>query len=258
MKTCDVKFIGVSLTIVMLIAFSSCHKKPAAVSTNAGKGPLWQIRAIVDASKDGGTWWFPQSPPSFDVQKPHQGKAAADSMRAKGWDVVELPRGEVITPERLKGFDIVVRPTPFSPYAESEVTAYRNAVGAGARLLLMGSAGGDAVSQGFGLTFGATSQIVSVDKVVPDAVTTGINALDIPWVAVMDMPKDAVVLAWVDSQGANEKPVLGYANYLEGYVLFAGTALGINDQGSALRGKLLTFLEQHSSSDLKQSSPAPP
>jgi hypothetical protein len=243
------------MTILMVIAFSSCHTRPVAVSSNA-KGAVRQIRAIVDASKDGGAWWFPQAPPSFDAQKPHQGKAAADAMRARGWDVVELPRGEVITPERLNGFDIVVRPTPFSPYAESEVTAYRGAVGAGARLLLMGSPGGDAVSQGFGLAFGATNQIASVDKVVPDAVTTGMNELEIPWVAVVNMPKDAVGLAWVDSHGTNEKPVLGYANYLEGYILFAGTALGINDQGIALRGKLLTFLEQHSSSDLKQRSAA--
>jgi hypothetical protein len=258
MKTFAMKFIGVSLTILMVIAFSSCHKKPVAVSSKAGKGTVRQIRAIVDASKDGGTWWFPQASPSFDAQKPHQGKAAADAMRAKGWDVVELPRGEVITPERLKGIDIVVRPTPFFPYAESEVTAYRSAVAAGARLLLMGSAGGDAVSQGFGLRFGATSQIASVDKVVPDSVTAGMSALEIPWVPVMDMPKDAVVLAWADSHGPNQKPVLGYANYPEGYILFARTALGIDDQGSALRGKLLTFLEQHSSSDLKQHSPAAP
>lgn len=39
--------------------------------------------------------------------------------------------------------------------------------------------------------------------------------------------------------------------------MFAGTALGINNQGSALRGKLLTFLEQHSSA-LKQRSLAVP
>ncbi len=244
------------MTLVLIA--SSCHKKPAAIGSKAGIGAGRQIRAIVDASKDGGAWWFPQAPPSFDVQKPHQGKAVADAMRAKGWDVVELPRGEVITPEKLKGFDIVVRPTSFFPYTKTEVVAYQEAVAAGARLLLMGSAGGDAVAQGFGLRFSATNQIASVDKVIPDAVTAEMNALEIPWVALTDMPKDAVVLAWVNTDGSNEMPVLGYANYSVGYILFVGTALGIGNQVESLRGQILTFLEQHSSPDLKQYSPAAP
>jgi VWFA-related protein len=102
------------------------------------KGKNNNIRVLVDASKDGGVWWFPQGPPNFNPNNNHQGKAAADSMRARGWEVVELPRGNLITPELLKGFDIVIRPTVFFSYTQSEVIAYKEAVAAGVKMLSIG------------------------------------------------------------------------------------------------------------------------
>ena len=89
------------------------------------------IRVLVDASKDGGVWWFRQN-------NKYQGKTAADSMRSRGWEVVELPKGKVITPELLKGFDIVIRPTAYFPYAQSEEIAYKIAEAAGVKLLSIG------------------------------------------------------------------------------------------------------------------------
>jgi Ca-activated chloride channel homolog len=89
------------------------------------------IRVLVDASKDE-AWWNTQN-------NKHRGKAAADSMRARGWEVVELPRGKVINPELFKGFDIVIRPTVRGiPYAQSEEIAYKIAVAAGVKLLSIG------------------------------------------------------------------------------------------------------------------------
>ena len=95
------------------------------------------LRVLIDASKDGGLWWFPQSN-TFDPAKHHQGKPLADFMRSKGWQVVELPRGEVITFEKLRRVEVVVRPPAYFPYSVSEVEAYRDSVIAGTRLLLMG------------------------------------------------------------------------------------------------------------------------
>src|SRR5262245_6807607 len=113
------------LTLLLLV--------PCAVQAQQSK-----IRILIDASKDGGLWWFPQGRDGFDSNKHHQGKPLANLMRSKGWEVVELGRGEVITADRLRDFDVVIRPPAWFDYAPDEVVAYRDSVMGGTRLLLMG------------------------------------------------------------------------------------------------------------------------
>ncbi|MBN1568831.1 MAG: hypothetical protein JXA73_13360 [Acidobacteria bacterium] len=208
------------------------------------------IRALVDASKDGGQWWFPQySDTGFDQDKDHQGKAMADAMRTRGWEVIELPRGEVITADTLNGYDIVIRPEPYFCYSASEAGAYREAVAGGVRLFLMGSAAGydDAVANILGLRFGGRRHIM-VEKVIPHLLTWRIIARAIPWVTVQEMPVNAVTLAW----GPGEDPVLGYSTFSEGYVLFIGTSATIC--GGSLLENVLEFLEENSAYDLQRQS----
>jgi hypothetical protein len=204
------------------------------------------IRALVDASKDGGIWWYPQyAGTGFDPNQRHQGKAMADAMRARGWEVTELPRGEVITPDRLQDFDIVIRPEPYSLYSASEANAYREAVADGVRLLLMGSAAGydDRVAAVFGLRFGG-SRHIAIEKFIQHSLTAGIELLAIPWVTVLEEPQESVVLAW----GANEDPIFGYLSFSAGYVLFAGTSSCIFED--PLRINTLEFLDSNSAYDL--------
>jgi hypothetical protein len=211
------------------------------------------MRALVDASKDGGLWWFPQSPEAgFNPNNNHQGKIMADAMRAREWEVTELPREDVITPDKLRGFDIVIRPEPFYSYSESEATAYREAVAAGVRLFLMGSATRyDPVAAIFGLSFGGRRHH-SLEKIILHPLTAGIESLATPWVAVREMPQESVVMAW----GPNEDPVLGFHSFSAGYVLFSGTCSGMF--GDPLMGNTLEFLEKYSSYDLqRQSFPDP-
>jgi hypothetical protein len=227
----------------------------AAGATRVAKYmPSQPIRALVDASKDGGLWWFPQySGTGFDANRDHQGKAMADSMRARGWEVTELHRGEIITREKLKGFDIIIRPEPYCTYSTSEAIAYREAVAAGARLFLMGSAAGydDQVAAIFGLRFGGNRHI-SLEQIIPHPLTAGIEWLAIPWVTAMEVPRGSAVLAW----GADGDPVLGYYCYSAGYVLFMGTSSGVC--GNPPMGNALEFLERNSSYDLlRLSLPAP-
>jgi hypothetical protein len=59
-------------------------------------------------------------------------------MRSKGWEVIELGRGEVITVDKLRDVDVVVRIPAWSEYSSEEVVAYRDSVMGGTRLLLMG------------------------------------------------------------------------------------------------------------------------
>jgi hypothetical protein len=212
------------------------------------------MRALVDASKDGGLWWFPQSPETgFNWSKPHQGKGMADTMRGRGWEVTELPRGAVITPSKLQGFDIVIRPEPYFSYSANEAAAYREAVAAGVRLLLMGGIPGydDKIADIFSLRFGKPRHI-SLEKIIPHLLTSGIESLATPWVTALEMPAESAVLAWAP----NEDPVLGYHVFSAGYVLFSGTSSGIC--GDPPMENVLEFLERNSSYDLqRQSLPAP-
>lgn len=66
-------------------------------------------RILVDASREGGVWWFPQSEGTgFSQAAPHQGKALADYMRSQGFQVDELPRTVTISDSLLNQYDRVI------------------------------------------------------------------------------------------------------------------------------------------------------
>jgi ankyrin repeat protein len=70
-------------------------------------------RILIDASKDGGMWWYPQNG-TFDVSANHQGRQLANYLKKQKMVVNELPRGAAITPDLLAGYDIVIRPASIS------------------------------------------------------------------------------------------------------------------------------------------------
>jgi uncharacterized protein DUF4350 len=117
------------LIIAASCAFADLNAKPAA------RRSLPKILVVIDASHDGGAWWFPQGPPPFDPKKPHQGVALADYLKRRGWQVIEVPREAKIT-NQLKGAAIVVRIGQWGEYERSEIAAYREFVRRGGRLLL--------------------------------------------------------------------------------------------------------------------------
>ena len=70
-----------------------------------------QPLVLVDASRDGGVWWFPQPPAgtvTFDPNRDHQGKALADYLRSEGFQVTELPRPFTVSSELLLQFQFVI------------------------------------------------------------------------------------------------------------------------------------------------------
>ena len=183
-----------------------------------------KLRILVDASKDGGLWWFPQGRNGFDSNKRHQGKPLADLMRGKGWEVVELGRDEVITADRLRDFDVVVRPPAWSDYARDEVIAYRDSVMGGTRLLLMGGRGekDDSLAAIFGLRFDSMNRFAAVRQWIPHPLTEDVTGKDFSWISIKEAPQNAVHLAWLNYGVADARPVLGYLPYGSGYVVFVG------------------------------------
>lgn len=212
------------------------------------------LRVLVDASKDGGLWWFPQGRGNtFDPALEHQGKPLADFMRSKGWEVVELGRGEVITPETFRDVDVVIRPPVFFDYTVDEVVAYRDSVMGGMRLLLMGGGGGtDSVAAIFGLRFDMRSRFASVRQWIPHPLSANITNKDLPWTSVTESPENAVQLAWLNQGQPNSRPVLGYLPYGSGYVVFVGHPFISPDPDRTFFGSLVGSLSRYSLEEIKQ------
>ena len=133
-----------------------------------------RLKIVIDASKDGGLWWFPQAG-SFDSTLAHQGKQFADSLRRSGAEVIELPRGDVITLAKLNEADVVIRVPAFFRYTPEEATAYRGSVAGGTRLLLIGG--------GYPMPWPRASESVSKTETAfhPSAAGSGIRLLKM-WV----------------------------------------------------------------------------
>ena len=84
-------------------------------------------KILIDASHDGGAWWFPQSSISgFSQSCAHQGKALADLLRNKGFIVEELSSNTLITVSILQQYSKVIRAGSYGSYQESELSATTN------------------------------------------------------------------------------------------------------------------------------------
>lgn len=112
-------------------------------------------RILIDASRDGGVWWFPQVTP-FNGKSSHQGLALAGALREAGYVVEELPRPFTITSTLLRSYDVVIRATGFGPYAQAELDAYNGYVKNGGKLLLLGDHMVNLLSDGLAASFGIT------------------------------------------------------------------------------------------------------
>ncbi len=201
-----------------------------------------QPSVLVDASRDGGVWWFPQAG-SFDPDLHHQGKAFADYLRSLGFRVRELPRPTRISLELLEGYDLVVRAVAFGSYAESEVLAYRRYVEEGGRLLLLDDhkryAPLDAVGFSFGLLFAGITRGDQVLKFVSDPITEGLEDGRFSFLAgsgLVEYPPEAKILAYLDESSYLDldadgfrddgepvaPPVMGRLNFGDGLIVFIG------------------------------------
>ena len=212
--------------------------------------PLQPYRILIDASKDGGLWWFPQAG-HFDAEQPHQGKSFADSLRQEGAEVVELGRGDSITTDKLRGFDLVVRVPAFFRYSRSEAMAYQYSVAGGTRLLIIGggSANPDRVAEAFGLIFEQRTHFSSLKRWIPHPFSSNVDEhCDRVWSGVVSAPNEAVLLGWMND--SKETPVHGYLPYGQGYVVFTGRAITLEPTGPSFSKGLINSIAAHSLRDL--------
>lgn len=199
---------------------------------------------LVDASRDGGVWWYPQwaQAGGFNPTLDHQGKRLADYLRGRGYDVVELPRPFTITRELLESRDIVIRASGFGSYRQEEIDAYQSYVNGGGQLLLLGdhmmNLPVDELALSFGLEFAGVTRGENILTIVADhPVTWGM--VDIGYgvgSGLLSYPTSAQILGRLsagsyldlnkdDHQDGGEPsapPVLGVMTYGAGRMIFCG------------------------------------
>jgi hypothetical protein len=209
------------------------------------------LSILVDASRDGGVWWYPQIAP-FDPDKPHQGKALADYLRSQGFFVTELPRTVYprvlppapppITPDLLSQFDLVIRANEFGAYTQEEIAAYHNYVENGGNLLLLSDYvrpdEEDSLGNSFGILFKGISRGENmIDRFQPHSITRGVSAL--PYgvgSGIIDFPSSANILGYLsegtyldlndngaqDGDEPTRAAALGEMAFGEGRIVFCG------------------------------------
>jgi hypothetical protein len=236
-----------------IIVISICLIPSLSLSAQSGPARAEaSYRILIDASKDGGLWWFPQAG-TFDAAQHHQGKPFADLLRRDGAEVVELGRGESITTDTLRGFDLVIRVPSFFPYSPAEALAYRYRVAGGMKLLVIGggSKNRDILAESFGLYFENRTQFTSVKSWVRHPFTRSLDEFDEGvWSGLLHAPNEAVTLGWVN--GSNDPPVLGYLPYGRGYVVFTGQAMKIGSADSSAAKDLVNSIIELPLYELRQ------
>jgi hypothetical protein len=209
---------------------------------DAGAAP----RILVDASRDGGVWWFPQWEQSggFDPSLYHQGQALADYLRARGFVVDELPRPFLITTALLQRYDIVIRAGVYGGYTPDEIAAYRAYVQGGGKLLLLADhmmqfvGPADSIGISFGLRFAGITRGDNILETTPGhPITEGVGALSYRvGSGLLSYPDSAQILgtlsagSYLDlnnngSQDTGEPSapaVLGAMTYGAGRIVFSG------------------------------------
>jgi len=193
---------------------------------------------LIDASRDGGVWWFPQAGP-FDPLADHQGKALADHLRSLGHKVVELPRPYTITAELLSDYDIVIRSGGMGEYDAAEISAYQNYVGNDGNVLLLADhSSSDDLALSFGLQFeGITLGENLLTNYLSHQITRGLGTVTyIYGSGLTSHPGTAQVLGRLSNlsyldlndNGAQDPDepsgpaVLGAMTYGEGRIVFCG------------------------------------
>jgi hypothetical protein len=217
---------------------------PPALSSESNK-------ILIDASHDGGVWWFPQGPATgYDATQPHQGKALADYLRQLGFAVDELPRGAAITDELLGQYDKVIRAGAFLAYKASELTAYESFLSRPTALLLLQDhlthTTNDALSQGLGLHFsGAVSGTIT--RFATHDITKDVTSL--PYIAgsvIHNPDRNKVTVlgtlgASADSTGA---AAMGILHHPKSRVLFLGDMNGLEQVPQPLTANVVKWLFQ--------------
>jgi hypothetical protein len=234
--------VSYSYRVAAVLADTSDFSATATFSTSmVCPAPASPQSVLVDASHDGGVWWFPQVAP-FKPGEDHQGLSLADTLRAKGYVVDELARGDTVDRDRLFQYAVVIRAAKFDPYMPSELLAYDDFVECPRTLLLLGEFfwPGDhdelAEQLGIPLDSAVTGTVTTFEA---HAITAGVDAF--PYIAGSviwgDVPASVHVLGWL----ATGEAVMGVLDGHAAKVFWIGDTNGLETVPQPLVNNLVAW-----------------
>ena len=205
-------------------------------------------KILIDASHDGGVWWYPQSPVSgFNPKEWHQGYSFANLLREKGFEVDELGRGAELTEEMFFGYYIIIRANGFQAYTAKELKVYARLIDRGMNLVFFTDHKKydpvDELGDHLGLKFEGTANGI-VTKFTPHVITKNISSLDYIAGSVLtnsNQNPNIKVLGWLreddyadlnfngvkDDNELTAPPVMGILNYPKSRIFFIGDMNGL-------------------------------
>lgn len=234
-------------TAAALIFLASCTKPEIGSIDLSFNVPVKPKTILVDASRDGGVWWFPQSSTTgFSASNVHQGKNLVDYLRSLAYQVDELPTGTTITSDILSKYDKVIRAGGFGSYSLDEMAAYRFFLGGNKSLLLLqdhlSNFPNDQLSVELGLSFEGDYS-GTLNSFSQHAITNGVTPL--PYIAgsVIFNPDPAKItaLGTLNANGTNAV-AMGIVKHPTSKIFFVGDMNGIEAIPQPLTSNLVSWL----------------
>jgi hypothetical protein len=234
------------------------------------RSATWQASAfplsckiLIDASHDGGIWWFPQyEATGFNPNEGHQGQAFANLLREKGFEVKELGRGPEITEEMFFGYYIVIRANGFEEYTTKELEVYSKLIDRGMNLVFFTdhkmNDPGDELGDLLGLKFeGIANGTITTFK--PHVITENISLISYVAGSILtnaDQNPNIEVLGWLgkddyadlnfnrikDDNEPSAPPVMGILNYPNSHIFFIGDMNGFEITPSPFINNLIKWM----------------
>lgn len=236
-----------TILLPVLILFNSCYddgyyeRPPVTNTTN-------NLRILIDASHDGGVWWFPQSTTSgFNPSLHHQGKRLADLLRSMGFIVDEMASYTLVTDSLLSRYDKVIRAGAYGSYQPGELAAYTNFLQRRSSLLLISEFRNsptdiDELAERLGIQFRGT-HYDSVKHFAPHATTVNATPFYYNAGAIVvnetSNPRINVLGRLTNSTGP---VVMGILNHPTSKIYFLGEINGLQTIPQPFTSQLLKWL----------------
>lgn len=140
------RYSPVLMLAAALMACEGCVTAPTVgdPTTATGSCPAARSRTVlVDATHDGGAWWYPQAD-VYDSASGHQGQGLAEYLRGQGYRVTELGRGAALPTDSMRTYATIIRAGYYSDalhpdYSVADIAAYKAYLDCQRTLVLLGA-----------------------------------------------------------------------------------------------------------------------
>ena len=213
---------------------------PITTFTTPATGGCPAVRpktVLVDATHDGGVWWFPQwekTPGGFHPDSAHQGRALAMYLRDHGYTVRELARGVSLPTDSMRTYATVIRAGYYYDvarpgYSKADLDAYKAYLACPRTLVLLSEflrdGRRDVLADSLGIPLTGFIAPTTITDLTAHALTEGVAS--VPFGAGSYLQSGADASIQVLGRLSSGEAVMGVLPKGEAKVFFIGDTNGI-------------------------------